>query len=242
MNEIAKLLQQKYSFEDGFRAFCKYSRNQSLMSWISRKKDFAMLDYNLRKLSRMPLRVNPCASLDLNRFGSGMPLKGDKAKAQKQVKAVDPEEEQEVVITKERKTRPVIHRDDLPEDLRGLYDENAQQYKVMRALHDKMKACNSDVGRADFRRQIMDMEKQIRERWRVIDTALDKTSPEKPATTKEPAFNVNSYRAYISKMLKRKELTSQQADGVRQRAAALIDSGVPIKTGTMTLLKEKGLV
>jgi hypothetical protein len=69
----------------------------------------------------------------------------------------------------------------------------------MRALHDKMKAVIG-CGAGRFRRQIMDMEKQIRNAGRVIDTALDLTSPEKTATLRS-AFYVNSLPAYISKML-----------------------------------------
>ena len=46
-------------FNEGFALFCKYSKNESLISWIGRKKDMERLIYNLKKLNGFPnLKAN----------------------------------------------------------------------------------------------------------------------------------------------------------------------------------------
>ena len=66
--EIDQYLQkEEKDFNEGFALFCRYSRNESLMSWIGRKKDDARLVYELGKLSRLGARTeNPLADRHLS--------------------------------------------------------------------------------------------------------------------------------------------------------------------------------
>ena len=57
-------------FETGFSLFCRYSRNQSLMSWIGRKKDMARLLFELQKLEKLNLQVNPQAAILAARYNT----------------------------------------------------------------------------------------------------------------------------------------------------------------------------
>lgn len=224
MNEIkAYLEQQSPDFIQGFALFCKYSRNQSLMSFIGRKKDMEMLRYNLQKLSEMgDIKPNPDAKIHEARF--------NKFLASADIK----EEKDKVHIIDERR----VKREDLPEELQVLYDLNVNDYKLMRALHEKMKNANSDAGRKEFRDKITVIESQIKARWAQIDDQL--INGKKSDLNTPKSFNVNTARAYISKMLNKETLTDEQRLMVKQKVEEIMSAGAALKDETLLKLKEKG--
>jgi len=224
MNEIISFLQeQNPDFDQGFALFCKYSRNQSLMRYIGRKRDLQKLMYELDKLKGVT-KVNPNCQTQLVQFSRAS------FKAPEQPV---PPTEQPVQINRtidDRKTR----RSDLPEDLKSEYDLNVEDYKKMRSLHEKMKVANSDIGRAEFRSQIIELDKIIKSRWAKIDAYLS-SSPT------EIKINVNTNRAYISKMLNKEDLTAEQIATVKKRVQELRQVQASISEATLKKLKEKGL-
>ena len=228
MNEIKAYLEQESpDFTQGFALFCKYSRNQSLMAYIGRKQDMAMLVYNLQKLSEMgDITPNPNAEIHEVRFN----------KAQTQPEASAPAEPEKVLIVDERR----VKREDLPEELKVVYDSIVNDYKLMRSIHEKIKNANSDTGRKEFRDQLTAIESQIKERWTQIDTQLGKTENESGSGSGEKVLNINTARAYISKMLKKDVLTDEQRSMVKQKVEELISAGAVLKEETLLKLKEKG--
>ncbi len=198
-------------FDQGFTLFQKYYRNPSLIAFIGRRRDMKMLLYEMDKLSKnTTLKVNP------HYRGEGSV-------------AVKAEEGTPKTIVNDR----TIKREDLPEGLKAIYDRNVADYKELRILHEKMKNANSDVGRAEFREKIAFIDKEIKKRWKIIDTG------EIPDDTPKPA-SINSARAYISKMLKKDSLTKDQRELVKQKYDVIINSGEAIKQETLDRLKEKG--
>jgi len=224
MNEIkAYLEQQSPDFIQGFALFCKYSRNQSLMSFIGRKKDMVMLRYNLQKLSEMgDIRPNPNATIHEVRFNKFL------------TSANTQEENEKVKIVDERR----VKREDLPEELVVVYDSIVNDYKLMRSIHEKMKNANSDSGRKEFRDQLTAIELQVKSKWAQIDGQL--INGKKTDDNSGNSFNVNTARAYISKMLKKEVLTDEQRSMVKQKVEELISAGAVLKEETLLKLKEKG--
>lgn len=228
MNEIkAYLEQQSPDFIQGFALFCKYSRNQSLMAYIGRKKDMGMLIYNLQKLSEMgEITPNPNAAIHEVRFNKAQPMPEASVN-------VEPEK---VLIVDERR----VKREDLPESLRSLYDQNVEDYKLMRSVHEKMKNANSDTGRKEFRDQLTVIETNIKERWAQIDQQLEKTDDGSDSGAGDKVVNLNTARAYISKMLKKDVLTDEQRSMVKQKVEEIQSAGAVLKEETLLKLKEKG--
>ena len=142
--EIDQYLQKKEKdFNEGFALFCRYSRNESLMSWIGRKKDEARLVYELGKLSRLgACTENPLADRHLSVYNKSAASANHGSKA--------PATASDIIFRTydERKTR----RADLPERLQKVYDDIAGDYKLRRSYHEKMKTAMTDKDRAELSR------------------------------------------------------------------------------------------
>lgn len=228
MNEISQYLEQPNpDFDQGFGLFCKYSRNQSLMSWIGRKKDMTTLLYELQKLASLGIvTANPHSQSCATRFNKSF-IPPEAPAASPSTSTPDQELIGKIKIITER----TINRDSLPEDMKALYDENVNDYKILRAVHEKMKNANSDLSRAEFRSQLISMQTAIKKRWATIDSTLGvNTNPEW----------INQHKSYISKIIKRESLTEDQRTLIKQKFNELVSAGAKFKPETLKLLKEKG--
>lgn len=215
-------------FGQGFDLFCRYSRNQSLMSYIGRKQGMEMLLYELQKLANAPrLSENPLYRVNRTRFDKTAPTDKTGTTELKEVT------EQKVKIVDERK----VNREELPDELKERYDQITSLYKHKRVLHEKMKMANSDAGRKEFRDEILKVQDTITFNWKIIDTALSGRVPEQPELKK---INLNTNRAYISKMLAKPTLTDEQREAVKQKVEELLSLGEKLKPETLANLKKKG--
>lgn len=216
-------------FATGLALFCKYSRNESLMSWISRKHDMAKLKYELEKLSKMNPTPNAQASIHVAKY-----IRSDA----KPVTVTIPEVREQGVKFKtfdERKTR----RADLPENLQKVYDSIAEDYKLRRALHEKMKMAGTDEDRASFRARILETEDRIQAGWKEIDEYLTAAATAKVSTEE---FKESTARSYISKALKKEKLSEAQIVTVKARYQALLDHGCTLNEATTEELKKRGII
>lgn len=217
-------------FATGLALFCKYSRNESLMSWISRKHDMAKLKYELEKLSKMNPTPNTQVNIHVAKY-----IRPDAMPAT--VKLPEPVRENEVQFKTfdERKTR----RADLPESLQKVYDTIAEDYKLRRALHEKMKMAGTDEDRASFRARLIETEDRIQSGWKQIDEYLAAAAKAK-VTTEE--FKESTARSYISKALKKETLSAAQIVTVKARYQALLDHGCTLNEATTEELKKRGII
>ncbi len=228
--EITNWLNQaEPDFDAGFSLFCRYSPNRALISWIGRKRDAAMLAYELAKLNKYI--SSPVAD--------PVPASVIRADTAQPVPAPAPRpalEEQPTITFKtfdDRRTR----RSDLPADLQAVYDTVAQDYKLRRGFHEKMKMATTDADRAAFRGKILECQDRITAGWKRIDAYLYEETT-KAVTEK---FNEKSCRAYISKALKEENLSQKKADGVRIRVKALLDHGCALSDETLQQLRRRNL-
>jgi len=232
MTEIVEYLNSTNpGFGQGFRIFCKYSRNQSLMSYIGRKSDMELLVYELQKLANMGiLSVNPNFEAQHIRFNK------DDAGASTKDESPKGEERERVHIVDERH----VNRGELPEELKKIYDEITDDYKVQRSLHEKMKQANSDTGRKEFRDEVVKLQLSITAKWQLIDVALANGTPVEVNPVASDRVHVSSHRAYISKMLAKPKLTKEQREAVKKKVEELLNLGETLKPETLKRLKEKG--
>lgn len=225
------LNEQEPDFIAGFRLFCKYSRNESLMSWIGRKHDTERLLYELKKLNDFPaVSPNPREEINLARYGVNLSpetLSGE-------ISPTSEEDNDNFRVFDDRRRR----RSELPEDLQKVFDDIASDYKLRRAYHEKMKLATTDVDRATLRASILETQERIIASWKPIDEFFSKKSKEKV----EGEFKEISCRSYISKALNAKKISESTVEGVKIRLKALQEHNCPISDETMQRLKEKGLI
>ena len=232
------LKQAEPDFSVGFSLFCQHSPNRMLQDWIRRKRDMEMLKCELGKLNAIlddipatgqPLQVE---SPVVEEFQE-LPKAAGKAVEEAAGKAPAAGERIVFKTYDERRTR----RADLPPDLQAVYDHISEDYRLRRALHEKMKLATTDRDRASFRGRILEAQKQITDGWKRIDGYLRENSQKAIAAN----FNESSCRSYISKALKKQTLTAKVADGVRIRVKALLEHGCTIGGDTLQQLKDRGL-
>lgn len=216
----------------GLALFCKYSRNDWLKNWLSRREDRPKLVYELQKLSEAAPSKNPNVQADVARY------------AQKPAPAPEPEpvpepvqEQKKVQVFRtfdDRRTR----RSDLPEELQAVYDSISEDYKLRRGLHEKMKSAGTNNDRASFRARLLETDARIKAGWAKIDAFLTREAEEKVSGD---SFQESTCRAYISKALKRPVNSPAQVATCKARVKALLSHGCTISQETLSNLQKKGL-
>lgn len=224
MEEIKQVLQGEWDFDKAFKVFCQYSRNESLIRFISRKKCTITLKYQLEKLNSLNIKPNPHAHVY--------------ASYQLPTAIATPV----VVGLKEEKPSIKRHdrlvRDDLPPDIQQLYDKNTVGYKELRSLHEKMKIVESDEARAEVRTKVVALAKEISKRWKLIDIELvSKSSSPTPDGWKE-----STARSYITRVLKKEEISDKDRIKARNHISELLKRELVISESTRNKLQERNLL
>jgi len=238
--EIHSYLQEPNpDFLSGFGLFCKYSRNENLMRAISKRRDMETLLYQLQKIDTLsPEPVRESAHTNFTRFSQQTPTP---------VPAVKPSPEPETQrITFIQDEKPVFRtyddrktrRADLSPEFQEVYDRISEDSKIRRAYHEKMKMAKTDADRANFRAKILQTHDMIQDGWRKIDDYLIEKAKNEAFTE----FKESTVRAFISKMLKKEQLTPSQAESVRVRVKALQEHGCTISEKTLEALRKRNLL
>jgi hypothetical protein len=168
--EIKAWLKRKNKdFDEGFELFVRYSHNRALAMQLARLRRLSKLEYELEKIAARPFikesRVWPIAPVV---------KAGNRHQEHTEVKDQVTETGKRLVVMDEK-----INYDELPEDLKKLYDENRESYKIMRAVHEKMKLATKDQERADYRAQLVTFDDKIAANWEKLDEwASDKEAYE----------------------------------------------------------------
>ena len=227
----AYLAQANPDFNTGFGLFCRFCRNESLMSYIGRKQDMEMLMYELTQMENS-VQENPFAAMHEARYNQ---LKKQQvAAAITAYTAPDPTPQTVFKVYDERR----LKRADLPADLQDVYDRTVQEYPVRRGYHEKMKNAKTDADRVEFRAKILECEERIRAGFAIIDKYLAEAETQKV----ESKFSETNCRAYISKALKKETLSDTVTLGVKVRVKALIDHGCTIGEDLQAELQKRKLL
>ncbi len=218
----------------GLALFCKYSRNEWVKNWLSRKQDRPKLMYELEKLAGTPMPVNPNVQADVARYAQQPVTPAAPAKAEPEPDPKEREQKPSFRTFDDRRTR----RSDLPEELQAVYDTISEDYKLRRGLHEKMKAAGTNNDRASFRARILETDSRIKAGWARIDAYLTKEAEEKVTGD---SFQESTCRAYISKALKRPVNSPAQVATCKARVKALLAHGCTISQETLSNLQKRGL-
>lgn len=227
MDAIKSYLQESNpSFEEGLALFCRWEINQGLISYIARKRDINILRYHLEKKLRIPPKRESRYSQSMIDIYVNQPA----------INTPAPETTQKDEAPMKERERRIFKRSELPPHLVVLYDNIVDQVKVQRSLHEKMKllaAAGLNDAAAKCRAEVIRIEEYIKKGWNDLS--------EKQKKVETTPFNIFSYRSYISKALKKKELSPEVKSGAIKRVMALLEHNVPIKPETIEQLKARGL-
>lgn len=225
MEEIRQWMKEENpDFDQGFTLFCKYSRQESLIRFISRKRDMVALRYQLEKILKYNPKPNPFAKKNFARYLVAH------TPAQQQS-----EEPKDVRLVVERELK--VKLEDLPEDLQKVYLKILDDYKKQRIVHEKMKLANSNTGRAEFREDLLKLASEIKAGWAILD---GKQSNHIETKVIPQASKINSARAFITKAIKKESLTKQQREGIKTRLELILSSGEHLSKETLAKLKKHG--
>lgn len=239
-NEITEWLEipdEEKVFAEGYKLFCKYSRNRSVIHFLARKQRMSKLVYELDKMKDWELKEKKVISKPLLKVIES---------------SVSKTEQKEKDPVKERKN---VKREDLPEELKEVYDKTIGRYKIMRSLHEKLKLSKNDKDRSNIIKGIHKLDDLITAGWKIIDESsenkTENTNPDsqKVNTTLDPK-KVSRDRKYITQGLKDLEkLTGEEnqkkRDGkiqeMNKRFNDLLSGGENFADETIEKLKIYGI-
>jgi hypothetical protein len=221
MEEIkAWLNSPEKDIDAGIALFQKYSRNRALFLYLSRKRDERKLIYELEKLSKFT-NLKPVAQPRIVR-----------AKMQKdQPPAPDPEGHK--IIEPRR-----LNREDLPDQLKVIYDGVVEAYKLQRVVHEKMKLATTDEDRAALREDLIKLDD-------AIDNGIDEPKDEAPKApekqyTVQDIKAINSARTFISRAIKK--FNPEQKDKLLERINLMISLEAAVSIDTRNKLIELNVI
>ncbi|MDR0419352.1 MAG: hypothetical protein LBH34_03985, partial [Prevotellaceae bacterium] len=147
-------------YTEGVALFKKYSRSYALIHYFLRKENLGKLKYELEKLDRVgakPIAVRSGLKKVVPPTMPGVKTgaNGDNGEGEKY----------RVRLDKGGKIRP----EDLPTVLREYYDRNADEHKLMRSLHEKLKLADSGEKRAEISKELVALDNAIAGRWDALD-------------------------------------------------------------------------
>jgi hypothetical protein len=220
-------------YEEGLLLLTKHSKNRVLLQNLSKKKNAAKLKYELEKvLKAMPKAEAPKAPQQSN-FKPPKPPKPPKSAKSEKVAPIRRVPRDENLETKKIiRDGNVIDVDQLPGDIRKLWDQNRDAYKQMRALHEKSKLMdNASVeDRGVLTGQLADLDDLVRDNWAVIDAwDPDENRNEKNGQSNEKIDHkrINANRKFISTNLKKLQA------GINEKKAEIIIDNLKIRVGEL---------
>lgn len=230
MEEIkAWLSSSEKNIDEGIALFQKYSRNRALFLYLSRKRDERKLIYELEKLSKFTnLKPVTQPRSVRNKIQTHQPPA--------------PDTEDHKIINPRR-----VNREDLPDQLKVIYDGVAEAYKFQRVVHEKMKLATTDEDRAALRADLIKLDDDIAAGWDAIDNGLmapEPKAPEAPEPEKQYTVQdikaINSARTYISRSIKK--FNPKQKDKLLERINLMISLEAAVSIDTRNKLIELNVI
>jgi len=242
--EIQDWMNSGKDFNEGYLLFVRFSHNRAMALQFARKGSSMQtkLEYELQKIVERNLIIDrPVLAI------------GPVVKAQANAENVTDTDVR--IQNQDKKFKLVgekINPAELPEPLRILYDENSEKHKLMRAIHEKMKAAKKDGERAKLRKELITLDDRVSANWKVIELYLENgTLPEvKKEKAQDPGTEmykqINAARSYVSRGLngldkktgtKRDETIAE----IKKRFDFLVTNKAEVKKETLEALQKLGI-
>lgn len=152
-----------------------------------------------------------------------------------------------IITTEDVRTHKYTTLEQMPNELtRKLWLEKQDKYREMQQNHLKMRNVpegdEHDEERARYRAEVLRLDGEVEAYWDQIDTEIERFFAEGESHKEDnPAFKVSTYRAYISKAVRKKELTPAQLAELQHRVDAMLAAKEELEAETIEKLKAKGI-
>lgn len=157
----------------------------------------------------------------------------------------------EIVLTKEDvRTHENTRLEDMPNDLcRTLWQKRQDVWRELQQAHMKMRAVpigeEHNEERAKWRAEVLRLDAENDNYWKQIDAEIERFKADNERADKKadetPDFNVSTYRAYICKALRKKQLSPAQLAELQHRVDAMLAAHVELDPETLDKLKAIGI-
>lgn len=165
----------------------------------------------------------------------------------------EPNVETDIILTKEDiEAHKYTRLDQMPNELtRTLWLKKQDLYREMQQYHLKMRNVEPgeehDEERAQYREKVLELDAKIDSYWEQIDAEIERLATEQEREDKkedkeeQPDFNVSTYRSYISKAVRKKELSAAQLAELQHRVDAMLAAKLEFDMETIEKLKALGI-
>ncbi len=233
---IQYLASDKRDYDKGLLLLAKYGKNRILLHRLSKKPWHAKLEYELQKL------VDRAKALDKTNKEISESLESEE-KENEFVASLP-----EILEVKRNfvvKSKQKVHYNDLPHNLKVIYDETSELYKHSRSLHERLKLMHksTDEQRKPLLTDLLNMQSQVRVNWDKIDAWDPKAEIESKSETTVSNIDpkrISANRAYISRNAKSAKPDTDVFVKVQSRINELLTAGEGFKDSQLKLLEDLG--
>ena len=142
--------------------------------------------------------------------------------------------------------------EDMPTELaRDLWLKKQDKYHLQQQMHLKMREVpegeEHNEERANYRSAVLELDADIDNLWKLIDAEIERFNTENQRADKGadgqplPAFNVSTYRTYISKKLKKASLTDDDIVEVQHRVDEMLACGLKFSDELIAKMQAAGI-
>ena len=243
-----------YTFEEGIAFLVLVKAPLGVINHLKATHNRSHLHSEIHKQLRFP-RVKEIVRRNMGnspQISSNSPIVNE-PKSNDDEPDSDETDTTEIILTKEDvRTHENTRLEDMPNDLcRNLWQKRQDVYREMQQAHLKMRAVpegeEHNEERAKWRAEVLRLDAENDKYWQQIDAEIERFNAEKERADEkadkedQAGFNVSTYRAYICKAIRKKELSPVQFAELQHRVNAMLAAGVEMDPETIEKLKAKGI-
>lgn len=142
--------------------------------------------------------------------------------------------------------------EDMPTELaRDLWLKRQEKYRLQQQMHLKMREVpegeEHNEERANYRSAVLELDADIDNLWKLIDAEIERFNTENQKADKGaddkplPAFNVSTYRAYISNKMKKASLTDDDIVEIQHRVDEMLACGLKFSDELIAKMQAAGI-
>ena len=247
MNPVVIFLPTRkgYTFEEGVAFFAMYA-DRYAVERVKRSHDMRRLVQELKKLAHVP-NLKPVSGCIVPKVEESVPkVEESVPKDKENVPAVE-KPEQRIVSFDDLKHYKYTSYDDMPTpETKALWQRNNDRWHLKIDLFAKMKLLPEGEELAKVRNELVEVSREHRACWKLIDKLCDEFYAKKEQTGTEttqtaPDFNISTYRAYICKMLAADKISDNQFVTLQQRVTEMLAAHIAFDAETLEKLRAKGI-
>lgn len=238
--------QEQRSLELGAEMLLRLNRNRYMNAQILRRRNFAKLEYELKKHLR--IRLEGLTTREVALMEQEALPKIEESLAQGQPTISTDNDQPEGVFRGRR-----ADHDTLPAELQALYERNGEIYIKMKQLFETLKGMEdaTPCDRHELLRQLVAYDKEYRDNWNAYDTwsAVAAGSVTEPAATAQlpTAQELQAARKYLSSNKPKLAATEGDAanalrEKMQQRVSLLLSAGQGFEPAYQSELEALGLL